>query len=263
MKGLRQSLRTMALAAEMATRYAAADAFIIFAVFIQPLIIAALGLFMLRGRGGNYGIFVVVGSGLTGLWSSLLFISGSAITRERWMGTLEGVVGMPTQLWIIVLGKNIAHVVQSLASMVMAYVLASLLFGYPLTVAQPALFAASVIFIVISLVCFGLVLSPFFVVNADAHHFRNGLEYPIFILCGFLFPIALLPGWTNPLSYVLAPYWAARALHSTALGEATMASLVTDWAMMLGLAGGYVLLAAILFRWLLNKARRDGTLGFQ
>lgn len=255
--------RVARLAGEMAMRQMATDAFVIFAVFIQPLVIALLGLFMLQEKGGDYGIFVVVGSGLTGLWSSLLFVSGGAITRERWTGTLEGLVGVPTPLWVVVLGKNLSHVIQSMGSMVLAYALASLMFGYPLTIGQPGLFAASCFFIVLSFVCFGLLLSPLFVVNADAHNFRNGLEFPIYILCGFLFPIALLPGWTTPLSYILAPYWAARALHSTAAGQATAVSLMTDWGVMVLLGVIYILLSAWLFRVMLDKARRDATLGFQ
>lgn len=263
MKALRASLRVVLVSAEMALRHSATDAFVIFAVFIQPLIIAVLGLFMLRERAADYGMFVVVGSGLTGLWSSLLFVSGNAITRERWTGTLEGLVGMPTPLWMVVLGKNLAHVVQSLGSMVLAYLLASLLFGYPLTLAQPGFFALSAVFIVISFVCFGLVLSPLFIVNPEVQHFQNGLEYPVYILAGFLFPILLLPNWTNPLSYVLAPYWAARALHAAAAGEATWASMGADWGMMLLLAAVYVLISAFLFSRLVEKARRDATLDFQ
>lgn len=260
---LRARLRVIALAGEMAMRHAATDAFIVFAVFVQPLIIAVLGLFMLRERGGDYGIFVVVGSGLTGLWSSLLFVSGNAITHERWTGTLELLVGMPTPLWLVVLGKNLAHVIQSLGSMVLAYAVASLLFGYPLTIAQPGLFALSMLLIIVSFVCFGLLLSPLFIVNPDVQRFQNGLEYPVFILAGFLFPILLLPGWTNPLSYALAPYWAARALHSAAAGEASAASLLVDGGMMLLLGLIYVLISAVFFRRLIDKARRDATLSFQ
>ncbi|MGA9191309.1 MAG: hypothetical protein WBZ24_06240, partial [Anaerolineales bacterium] len=78
------NLRVVATTCEMALKHAATDSFIIFAVFVQPLIIALLGLYMLRERGGDYAIFVVVGSGLTGLWSSLLFVSGGALNQERW-----------------------------------------------------------------------------------------------------------------------------------------------------------------------------------
>jgi ABC-2 type transport system permease protein len=247
----------------MALRHSATDSFVIFAVFVQPLIIAILGLLMLREKGGDYGIFVVVGSGLTGLWSSLLFVSGNAITHERWSGTLELLVGVPTPMWMVVLGKNLAHVLQSLGSMVLAYTLVSIFTGYPLVIQQPLQFAASVVFIVISFICFGLLLSPLFIVNPDVQRFQNALEYPVYILAGFLFPILLLPGWTNPLSYLLAPYWAALSLQGAAAGTASWADLLFNWGMMLLLGLIYLLVSSYLFRRMLEKARQDATLGFQ
>lgn len=259
---LLSNLRVVAVSCEMALKHAATDAFIIFAVFVQPLIIALLGLYMLRARGGDYAIFVVVGSGLTGLWSSLLFVSGGALNQERWIGTLESLVGMPTSLEVIVFGKNLAYVTQSLGSMVLAYALASILFGTPLTVAQPLVFFVSIGFTTISFVCFGLLLAPMFVANPDIRNFVNALEYPMYILAGFLFPIALLPGWTTPLSYLLAPYWAAEALHAASAGTATLATLTLDWGMMLALGAAYVLVGRWLFRVFLRKARQDATLDF-
>jgi ABC-2 type transport system permease protein len=256
------NLRVVATSCEMALKHAATDSFIIFAVFLQPLIIALLGLYMLRERGGDYAIFVVVGSGLTGLWSSLLFVSGGALNQERWSGTLESLVGMPTSLEVIVFGKNLAYVTQSLGSMVLAYAMASVLFGTPLRVAQPLVFLVSVGFTTISFVCFGLLLAPMFVANPDIRNFVNALEYPMYILAGFLFPIALLPGWTTPLSYILAPYWAAEALHAASNGTATVANLTLDWGMMLLLGAAYVLVGRWLFRVFLRKARQDATLDF-
>ena len=81
--------RAVLIVAEMTIRQQLMDMFILFAVLFQPIIIAVLALWMLMDKGEEYAIFVVVGSGLTGLWSSLLFVSGNSIGRERWSGTLE------------------------------------------------------------------------------------------------------------------------------------------------------------------------------
>lgn len=255
--------RVIALAFEMALRHAFTDAFILFGIIVQPLIVAVLGLYMLQERGGNYAIFVVVGSGLTGLWTSLLFVSGSSLSQERWTGTLEPLVGMPTPLWVVVIGKNAAYVMQSLLSMVLAYILASLLFGFELTVANPGLFVLSLLFTVWSFVSFGLLLSPLFVANPDVGRWVNGLEYPVYILCGFLFPVALLPGWTTPLSYALAPYWAARALHASSQGTGDIYAVILNWAVMILLSEIYLITSGLFFNRLIHKARREATLDFQ
>lgn len=256
-------MRVIMTAAEMALKMAAADAFIIFGVLFQPLIIALLGMWMLQGRGGDYAIFVVVGSGMTGLWSSLLFVSGNSITVERWVGTLEMLVGVPTPIQVIVFGKNLANVVQSLLSMVVSYVLVAIFFGYSLTIAQPVWFFISLIFTVMSFVCFGLVIAPVFVLNPDVQRWQNGLEFPVYILGGFLFPIALLPNWTTPLSYALAPYWAARALHAASSSGTNFGEVVLCWGMMLLFSVIYVIVSRWLFRAMLRRARTEATLNVQ
>jgi ABC-2 type transport system permease protein len=255
--------RVVAAAFEMTLRQNVLDAFILFTALIQPLIIALLALWMLRERGGDYAIFVVVGSGMTGLWSIVLFIGGNSINWERWTGTLETLVGLPTPMSVIVFGKNLANVTQSLSSMVAAYFLASLLFGYPLQVKQPGLFVVSLAFTVVAFVSFGLIIAPVFVINPGVQGWQNAIEFPVYILSGFLFPIALLPGWTTPLSYLLAPYWAARALHGASSGEASLSEMTFCWAMMLLFSLVYLLISNRLFRLMTRKARADATLGMQ
>ena len=149
---------------------------------------------------------------MTGLWSSLLFISGNGINWERWTGTLEMLVGGPTPLPVVVFGKNLAHVSQSLVSMVAAYILMALIFSLELTLTDPLMFIIALAFTIVAFVCFGLIIAPVFLMNPGIQGWQNSMEFPIYILAGFLFPIALLPAWTTPISYLLAPYWAARAL---------------------------------------------------
>jgi len=244
-------------------KQAMTDAFVLFGIFVQPLIIAIMALFVLGDQGDEIAIFIVVGSGLTGLWDSVLFQSGSSITRERWTGTLEALVGMPTPLGVIVFGKNLAFVTQALSSMVVSYALASIIFGYPLHVESPVLFILSIIMTVISLVCLGLVLATLFVLNPDVQRWQNGLEFPVFILAGFLFPIAILPQWTTPFSYMLAPYWAAVALHISSSTNPGILEVGLPWIMMGLLSVAYLVIAFWLFKKMLFKARVDATLSGQ
>ncbi len=239
------------------------DGFFIFATLLMPLIYALIAFGILGAKGANYSIYVVIGSGLAGLWSTLLFGSGNAITSERWTGTLENLAALPTPLWIIVFGKTLASTMQSLLSMIASYLLGWLILGYPLAIAQPPEFLVALGIGILSFVAFGLMLAPAFLLNPQIQQFQNALEYPVYILCGFLFPIALLPFWTTPFSYILSPYWAARALQSAAGGTLTLDQLALDCAMMIMLGAIYLIIAAILFRVVLRKARVDATLGLQ
>lgn len=255
--------RTILVVAEMNFRQQMTDGFILFTVLFQPIIIALLGLWMLKDKGGEAAMFVVVGSGLTGLWSSLLFISGNSINSERWSGTLESLVALPTPFEVIVIGKNLANVVQSLLSMVLGYLVAAFAFGYSLQIQQPLPFVLSVALAIVAFISFGLIIAPVFVMNPGVRAWQNAMEFPVYVLGGFLFPIALLPGWTTPISYLLPPYWAAVALHGTSTGGASLNQTLFAWGMMLLFSLIDLLIAARLFQLMLYKARADATLGME
>lgn len=262
MKTLRAHLRVIGMAFEVTMRHNFADTFILFGVFVQPLLVALLALWMLRDEGGASIIYVVIGSGMTGLWTAALFMGGTSITSERWMGTLESLVAVPAPLQTIVLGKNLANVVQSLGAMVVSYVVASLVFGGLPEVSRPGWFLLALLLSVIAYIVCGLLLGTLFILNPEITRFHNGMEFPVYILAGFLFPVALLPGWTTPLSYALAPYWAARALHAAASGG-TVAEIGAPLGTLLVVTGVYLLIARFLFQRVIYRAKVEASLGRQ
>ena len=263
LKLLAKYWRTMLIVAEMNIRQQMVDGFVVFTVLFQPIIIALLGLWMLKDKGAESAMFVVVGSGLTGLWSSLLFISGGSINAERWSGTLEAMVAIPTPFEVIVYGKNLGNVIQSLLSMALGYVVAAWLVGYSLEIQKPPMFLLSLVFTVMAFISFGLVIAPIFVMNPGVRAWQNAMEFPIYILGGFLFPVLLLPKWTNPISWLLPPYWAAVALHGTSTGNAPLNETFFAWGMMLVFSLVDLLVASRLFKLMLYKARADATLGME
>ena len=255
--------RTVLIVAEMTLRHIINDSFAIFGILVQPIIIATLALFMLKDTAAVAAMFVVVGSGLTGLWTGLVFESGNSITSERWQGTLETLVGVPTPLEVILFGKNLANVTMSLSAMIASYLLASLLFGYSLSINQPLLFFASLLVSVFGFISFGLTIAPAFVMYRSVQQFQNTMEYPVFILAGFLFPVLLLPNWTTPLSYLLPPYWAAVALHGTSTMNAPFQQTLFAWGMLLVFSILDLFIASRLFKIMLYKVRVDATLDVQ
>lgn len=262
MKKLRANLRVVALSFEVTMRHNFADSFILFGVFVQPLLMALLAFWMLREGGHAEIIYIVVGSGMTGLWTAALFMGGTSLTSERWMGTLESLAAVPASLQTVVLGKNLANVVQSLGAMVVSYLLASLVFGDLPQIARPAWFVPALLASIVAYVVSGLLLGVLFILNPEVLRFQNGLEFPVYILAGFLFPVALLPGWTTPLSYVLAPYWAARALHGASSGAA-VEEIVFALVVMGLVTAIYLLIARTLFARVLYKTRVEASLSRQ
>ena len=64
----------------------------------------------------------------------------------------------------------------------------------------------------------GFLLAVAFVRYRTAWALGNLLEYPVWLICGFLVPLTLFPGWVRPISWVLAPTWGMRAIREAALG---------------------------------------------
>ncbi|MFQ5578493.1 MAG: ABC transporter permease, partial [Anaerolineae bacterium] len=247
--------RVIGVVFQMYLKQIAVDLFVIFTVIIQPLIVALLAIYMLRDTEGFQAIYVIVGSGMTGLWSGTLFFSSFNIQFERWTGNLENIVGSTTHLGTVIIGKTLANTTMSVSSMIFGYLAATLLFGFELTVAHPLLFAVSVVLAVLAMISFGLVIAPFMAINLGAQVWVNALEFPMYIVGGFLFPVLLLPGWTTPISYALAPYWAAQALHATSSGGAPVSSVYSSWGLLVGFSLLYWLISAWLFKILLRQAR--------
>jgi len=260
---IKKTLKVLEMSFEVQLLQNLTDGFILFGILIQPIIVAFMALWMLKDRGPDYSIFVVVGSGMTGLWTTLLFDGGNSITGERWSGTLEPLVGSPSSMRVIVFGKVLASVTQSLLSMIGCYALVSLVIGNPLTLAKPLMFLVSLIFSVFAFVCFGLIIASLFILIRDIGRMINTLEFPVYILSGFLFPIALLPDWTTPLSYILSPYWAARALHGAARGTLSNGEIMTSIGLLVVFSIIYLFLSKYLYRVILYRARVEASLDTQ
>jgi ABC-2 type transport system permease protein len=261
MKIARSYARTIFLSMVFTIRQNMVDAFILFTLIVQPLLVAILGLWMLQGLGEGYAIFVVVGSGMSGLWGSLLFVSGNSITWERHFGTLETLSGVPTPMQVVVIGKVLANVTQSLLSMIVTYMLASMVLRFPLSISHPEFFIPSMVLTVFSFISFGLIISPLFILNPQIQMWQNGLEFPVFIISGFLFPVALLPIWTRPISWIFPTYWAAKALHASSSGTGEIArEVLVSWGALVVLSCFYLSISALFFRLIIRKAKEAGTL---
>jgi ABC-2 type transport system permease protein len=82
------------------------------------------------------------------------------------------------------------------------------------------------------------------------------LEWPVLLVTGLLVPLALLPSWVGPISWLFAPTWGMRALRDAALGGNPW----PDLAMTLLLGAAYVLIAMAALRYFERAARKHATL---
>ncbi len=102
----------------------------------------------------------------------------------------------------------------------------------------------------------GLVLAAAFTWSREAFAYAVAIETPAWLLCGLFVPVAILPDWTHPVSYALAPTWGVDALRRAAEGEPAAGALLACAV----LCAASVACAAWLIRIVERRARVDGTL---
>jgi ABC-2 type transport system permease protein len=186
---------------------------------LQPIIFASIAFFMVES-GARQGtqLYVALGAGLMGMWSSTLFGSGGVIQWQRWQGTLELLVGAPPPFIVTMVPLTLATASIGLYSVVATLFWGRLLFDVPLQLEHPLLFALALPATTVALGLLGLVLASTFVLYRHASAFSNLLEYPVWLVSGLLVPVSLLPGWAEPISWLLAPTWGVKAVRESALG---------------------------------------------
>jgi len=240
-----------------------ASEFFILLTFISPLIFATLGFFLFRSGGGTAGhtlLYVALGAGMMGVWSTTLFGCGGAIAWQRWEGTLELLVNAPTRYDFILVGQTFGAVLFGFYGIVATLVWGVLLFGMPIEATYPLILPLSLLAAVVSLGSLGMLIATTFVLYRHANALGNLLEYPVWLICGFLVPLTLFPGWVRPISWVLAPTWGMEAIRGAAIGtQPPWLAIVMCFA----LAVVYYVAARVTLVYVLAKARRDATLSLQ
>jgi ABC-2 type transport system permease protein len=201
-------------------------------------------------------VYAGLGSAVMGIWSVIATTASSLLQRERWHGTLELLVAAPTRFALVLVPITTAMATLGLYSLVATLVWGRLLFGIKVPIASPLLFGLSIMASIFSIALIGFLLSVAVVRYRTAWAMGNLLEYPGWLVCGFLVPLTVFPHWVGWIAYALPPTWGMEAIRSSAAGGSPW----LDVLMCLGLGLVYGVAGALLSETVLDSARRNATL---
>ncbi len=230
---------------------------------IAPFVLTLVALMLFRNVTGPIALYAVLGGGMMGMWGNTLYASGFSIQSERWWGTIESVFAAPSSLIWIIAGRTLWNALIGVVNGLLILVFVGLVYQQPIQPYDTGLFVLAFVLTLLSLACLGLVFSSAFVLSRAASVLTNGLEFPIYVGTGTMFPIALLPLWTAPLSLSLGPSWGINAVYDAALGPSYAGLSVGYWgclAVMAVLSIVYILVSVWLFKMVDKKARKDANL---
>ena len=233
-----------------------------FIVILQPILYGTLMYLMFKNSGDeNFVGYIVLGTGMMNLWSAIIFSASGQIDRERRMGTLEILNAVPTSFQTIIFGKIIGAVLVGLLSTINGYVFIILISGQHFTIENPGLFALNLGIVIVSYVAFSIILAALFALSRQVRDLTNAAEFPVFIVCGMIFPISLLPIWTRPFSYILTPTWGIKLLRMCLYGVSDQQAYNTAFYALIGLTLFYLLISVVLYKRMMVSFRKTGSLG--
>lgn len=232
-----------------------------FCIFGQPILYGfVMGMMYLNRSGEEFLIYVLFGSGIVSFWGSICFSSASDIERERFMGTLESIFVAPVGFKTIIIGKIIGNTLWGLISMGIAAIFVSVFFRKSFVIQMPFLMILSLILMTISFIAIALFMAGLFTLSRNTRLVMNSLEHPIFLLCGLVFPIEILPIFIQPISYLLSPTWAVKLLRIAVLGGSSN-EIFFHLCGLTGITIIYWVAGHVLFQKIDHKARVSATLG--
>jgi ABC-2 type transport system permease protein len=237
------------------------SSFAVLAWLFFPFIFAVVGLYVLYrpGTANPQLVYGVLGGGLVGFFGVAYLDGGLGIQSERWNGTLEHVFAVPTPFWVILLGKVCGSMLWGMLSFVPTLAIAYFGFHTLVPHLDAGRFAVSFVVLTFSMLAFALVLAPLYALWRWALPMFNGFEFGFCILCGFMFPVTVLPGWAQVAASLLAPTWATRAIYA-ATTNAGPHDFIAWWLAAVGLSFVYIACAIGLYRLVDTRARMSGEL---
>jgi ABC-2 type transport system permease protein len=224
---------------------------------LWPLFFATIAFLMFRaGNDPDSLLFASLGAAVMGVWTATSVPASSALQRQRWHGTLELLAAAPAHFALVLLPMTVATATIGVYCMAATLLWGRLAFGIELEVVHPVLFAAAIPSTILSIGMLGFLQAVAFVRYRTAWAMGAMLEYPVWLVCGFLVPLTLFPDWVRPISWVLAPTWGMNAIRESATGG----SPLPDIAMCVALGAAYTAVGVVLLDVVLRAARARAAL---
>ncbi len=194
----------------------------------------------------NYFQFMAPGlMAMTIMMAAMIGLAGS-ISRERELGTLDGVISAPISRLSIVLGKSLAQVVRGLLQALITLVLAVTLFGVVVH-GSFGLLALLLLLTVFSFIGIGIMISALASEQEAAMTIMMTLTFPMLFLSGALFPIQQMPAAMQMISKVLPLTYAVEALRKCIVLGTGMSGMMPEIWVMLGFGVVFTALAIPIF----------------
>lgn len=198
---------------------------------------------------GHFSYFDFIAPGIMAMTVMMSVMTGlpAAVSHEREVGTLDGMMVAPINRLAIILGKTLAQTARGLLQGALILILAVALFGVTIHGSILLVFALLLLG-VFSFVGLGVVITSFAKDQETAMMLMMTLMFPMMFLSGVFFPIQQMPWYMQGISKVLPLTYATTALRKVMVLGASIPMITTELSVLIGFGLIMTIIAVPVFK---------------
>lgn len=203
---------------------------------------------------GNPSYFDFIAPGIMAMTVMMSVMTGLpvAISQEKEVGTMDGMMVAPINRMSIILGKTLAQVVRGLLQGGIILVLAVGLFG--VAIQGSILLVFSLLLLgVFAFVGLGIVITSFAKDQETAQMMMTTLMFPMMFLSGVFFPIQQMPWYMQSISKFLPLTYAVDALRKVMVLGADVSDISSDLVVLVVFGVVTTIIAVPIFRRMMTR----------
>ncbi len=200
----------------------------------------------------SYFEFIAPGMMMMTVMMSVMTGLPGAITMEREIGTLDGVMVAPINRLSIILGKTLAQLARGLLQGVIIMLLAVSIFG--VTIQGSLLLVFGLLLLgVFSFVGLGIALTSLAKDQETATMIMMTIMFPMMFLSGIFFPVKMMPGFMQTISSFLPLTYASDAMRKVMVLGAGVPQIATDLIILIVFGAVLLAIAVPLFKKMMTR----------
>ena len=193
------------------------------------------------------------------LWWFALFQGGNLVTGDRWQGMLEWILATPSSLAVVMLGRIASIMGLGLFGFLEVWAVGKLVFDVSVPFEHPLALVLTLLATMFAMAGTAVVFAALFVLTRNAFTFANSASFPFYVLGGVFVPVAILPGWIQPVTKVVFMSWSADLLRAS-LKAAPVHNLWPRLGMVLLLGSVSFLIGRGILALVLRRMQHNGEL---
>jgi ABC-2 type transport system permease protein len=214
----------------------------------------------LERYGGSYFAFVLIGIAFSDYLGVSLHSFSRNIRSAQTTGTLEALLSTRTPFFEMLLYMSIYSFLMTTFRVIVYLLIGALLFGVDFGGANVLSALVTLVLTVVSFSAFGLFSAAFIVVFKRGDPISWVFASLSWVLSGVYYPITVLPGWMQKISYVIPVTHALEGMRMALLRGATLGGILPQIVALIVLTAVLLPLSILALNRAVRIAKLKGTL---